>query len=222
MGLVWIQAIYSLYPEYAHYSASKPDLIQSPASQWPWQRDWVMEDASPSLALPPLLSLHGERGTSYKAHPLSSRDLEGAALTDEDGLHALRWKPPCSVQTKRSSESFSHGEQLQQPGSQTPRQRAALRLASNGSTARWQRKAQAFRGCLSVQLHTSRKLIQKGKGPQKLTTKHSSFLLQPKRNSHRTFVLWKTPTTSSGVPDCISCDAPSSWSPVHLRSSLTP
>ena len=181
-----------------------------------------MEDASPSLALPPLLSLHRERGTSYKACPLNSRDLKGAALTNEDGLHALRWKPPCSVRTRRSSESLSHGEQLQQPGSQTQRQGAALRLAPDGSTASWQRRAQAFSGCLSVQRHTSRKLIQKGKGPPESTAKHSSFLPQPKRNIHRTSVLWKTPTVSPGVPDCISCDAPSSWSPVHLRSSLTP
>ena len=135
-----------------------------------WLESKTDENEILNLTFPPLPSLHGERGTSYKAHPLSSRDLEGAALTDEDGLHALRWKPPCSVQTKQSSESFSHGEQLQQPGSWTPRQRAALRLASDGSTASRQRKAQAFSGCLSVQLHTSRKLIQKGKGPPKSTT----------------------------------------------------
>lgn len=83
-----------------------------------------MGDPSPFSTFPPVPSLQLEIGTSYKARPPGSGILEAASLTSED-LHALKVKTPMVLCKPRGAQGpLSHGEQVQQPGSQTQSQRA--------------------------------------------------------------------------------------------------
>ena len=84
-----------------------------------------MGDPSPSSTFPPVPSLQLEIGTSYKARPPGSGIPEVAAVTSED-LHALKVKTPMVLCKPRGAQGpFSHGELVQQPGSQTQSRTAA-------------------------------------------------------------------------------------------------